>query len=318
MRMAEKPSYEELEQKVQRLEKDRQTDQKPEGAIRSLRESEERYRYLVESSPDAIAVIQDNHHKLINTQFTRLLGYTREDIDKGLSALETVNETARKEILERSKRQAAGEHAPMGKWGKWDVDLVSKDGRLIPCETSGNIIQYKGRPADLIIIRDMTERKRAEEALRKSEEALKTKARDLQEVNTALRVLLKQREEDKAVLEKKVLLNTEQRIQPFVEKLKKSRLDDQQRSFLDILESNLNDMTSPFSLKLYSKRLKLTPAETQICNLIKHGKTSQEIADLLYVSDRTIAAHRRNIRRKLGIKKKKQNLRAYLLTLDND
>ncbi|SPD71895.1 hypothetical protein PITCH_A1090022 [uncultured Desulfobacterium sp.] len=280
-------------------------------------ESEERYRYLVESSPDAIAVIQDNHHKLINFQFTKLLGYSQEDIDKGLSALETVNKKARKEIYERSKRQSTGLREPLGKWGKWEVDLVAKDGSLIPCETSGNIIHYNGRPADLVIIRDMTEHKLAKEAIRKSEEELKIKARDLEEVNTALRVLLKQRDQDKAELEKNVSLNIQQGIHPFLEILKKSRLDRHQKAFIDILESNLNDTISSFSFKLDFRYMKLTRAELQVCNLIKHGKTTQEIADLLYVSDRTVAAHRRNIRAKLGIKNKEQNLRAYLLSLDN-
>jgi len=61
----------------------------------------------------------------------------------------------------------------------------------------------------------------------------------------------------------------------------------------------------------------LTPAEIQISNLIKQGKTTKEIADLLNLSDRTIETHRKNIRRKIGIRNKSENLRTHLLNIYN-
>ena len=147
------------------------------------------------------------------------------------------------------------------------------------------------------------------------DDLLETKTRDLEEVNAALRVLLKKREEDKTELEEKVLSNVTQVIEPYVEKLKKTQLDERQKDYLSVLESNLGDIISPFSRAVSARYLNLTPAELQVANLVKQGKTTKEIAGLLNLSRETIGFHRRNIREKIGIKSKKANLRTQLLSI---
>ena len=101
---------------------------------------------------------------------------------------------------------------------------------------------------------------------------------------------------------------------PFLEKIKASRLDDRQKTLVEIMESNLNDIVAPFAKSLSTRYLNLTPAEMQIANMVKHGKTTKEIADTLFLSTRTIESHRDSIRKKLGIKNKKANLRTHLLS----
>jgi len=128
--------------------------------------------------------------------------------------------------------------------------------------------------------------------------------------------LLKRRDEDKSELEEKVLLNVQELIIPYLYKLKSSGLDIRQNSFIGIIESNLKEIISPFSRRLSSKHLKLTPAEIQISNFVKQGQTTKEIANLLDLSSETIESHRRNIRKKIGIKNKKENLRTHLLSLN--
>ena len=163
---------------------------------------------------------------------------------------------------------------------------------------------------------EIAERKRIEKELKERGKELEEKTRNLEEVNTALRVLLKRREEDKDELEEKVLFNMRELVAPCLEKLKKSRLDDKQKQYTNILESNLNDIISPFSQRLSSRYLKLTPTEIQVANLIKHGKTTKEIAEFLNLSSQTIEFHRKNIREKIGIKNKRANLRTHLLSID--
>ncbi len=158
------------------------------------------------------------------------------------------------------------------------------------------------------LLNEITDRKHAEQAL-------ETQANELEEVNSALRVLLKRRDEDKRELEEKVLFNVKELVVPYVEKVKKSPLDARQMACLTILESNLNDIISPFSHRLSHKYLNLTPAEIQVANLVKQGKTSKEIAELLNLSTRTIESHRKNIRKKTGIKNTKANLRTQLLSI---
>ncbi|MBW2645141.1 MAG: helix-turn-helix transcriptional regulator [Deltaproteobacteria bacterium] len=158
------------------------------------------------------------------------------------------------------------------------------------------------------------ERKGAEETLRKRETDLEIMARSLEEANAALKVLLKKRDEDKADLEQKVLFNIKQLISPPLKELKGSGLDDRQAACLRILEVNLNDIVSPFSRKLSSKYMNLTPTEIQVANLVKQGKTTKEIAISLNSSVSAVQFHRNNLRNKLGLKNRKVNLRSYLLS----
>jgi PAS domain S-box-containing protein len=163
--------------------------------------------------------------------------------------------------------------------------------------------------------KEVEERKLAQESLVQKEEELKLKSLNLEEANTALKVLLKRGEQDKKELEEKVLSNIRELALPYLEKLKASDLNDKQMTFVQLLESNLNQIVSPFLQKLSSQYLNLTPTEIQVANLVREGKSTKEISDILNISKRAVEFHRNNIRDKLGLKKEKTNLRSYLLSL---
>ena len=163
---------------------------------------------------------------------------------------------------------------------------------------------------------EIDERRRAEKTLRKREIELKGQSHHLEEVNTALKVLLKQREDDKKELGDNVLSNVKELIAPYLERLIKSRLNTNQKTLVNILDSNLNNIISPFISKVSFKYFNLTPMEIRVANLVKEGKTNKEIAELLCLSKNTILFHRHNIRGKLQLKNKKINLRSHLLSYD--
>ena len=168
-------------------------------------------------------------------------------------------------------------------------------------------------------IRYAMERKHNEVMLKKFNDELQMKVeertRELEDVNTALKVLLKQRENDKKELEEKIIANMQEVIMPCLEHLKKSRLDTKYRAYLDLLESNLIEITSPFMQSLTAKYYNLTYAEVQVVNFIKEGKSSKAIAELLDISIGTVDFHRNNIRKKLGLTNTKIGLRTHLLSL---
>ena len=162
---------------------------------------------------------------------------------------------------------------------------------------------------------DITALKLTEEALNQSRESLTEQKQSLEEANIALKVLLKQREEDRLDLEKKVLNNVKDLVLPYVEKLKNAPLKSKEKTLVEIVETHLNDIISPLLQRFSNAKILLTPQEMQVAALVKDGKTSKEIADVLNVSETTINFHRKNLRIKFGLRNKQTNLRSYLLSI---
>ncbi|RJR18152.1 MAG: response regulator [Nitrospiraceae bacterium] len=153
------------------------------------------------------------------------------------------------------------------------------------------------------------------ERLRQAEKELQLHAKELEESNTALKVLLKQRELDQKEFQNNMLSNIKHLIMPYVYNLKKSSALADELVYLNIIEANLNDIISPFSAKLSHQYLDFTPREIMIADLIKDGKQDKDIMVILNVSLDTVKAHRKNIRKKLAINNTKINLRTKLLSI---
>ena len=154
-----------------------------------------------------------------------------------------------------------------------------------------------------------------EKELREKHSALKVKTKELGELHRSLRALLTQRDKARRDLEERILSNVKELVLPYIKKLGKNSLGMQQRTYLKILQSNLNDIVSPFVHNLSLKYSALTPTEIQVAQLIREGKTAREIGAMLNSSKRTIESHRQSIRNKLGMKDTKANLRSYLLSM---
>ena len=157
--------------------------------------------------------------------------------------------------------------------------------------------------------------KKAEKSQKKTRAELELQTCKLEETNTALKVLMQQRIEAKTELEETVLLNVKELIVPFLERLKKCRLNSKQKAYINIIESNLNEIVAPLVREFSKISLRLTPMEIQVTNLIRQGKTTKEIAEFMNLATSTIDTHRNKIRKKLGIKNKKINLRTHILSI---
>jgi PAS domain S-box-containing protein len=155
---------------------------------------------------------------------------------------------------------------------------------------------------------DITERKRAEEELR-------TKTKDIEEANTALKVLLNQLEKGRNDLEERILSNIRELILPYVNNLRHGKLSVHQVSLVDTIKSNLNRISSSFLQHLKLNFYDLTPREIEVANLVREGRSIKEIAELLSITIRTVESHRKRLRVKMGLKNRKANLRAHLLGL---
>jgi PAS domain S-box-containing protein len=196
----------------------------------------------------------------------------------------------------------------------YEFCFYRKDGaqRYAYCQTR-IIKDSSGQPIRVFgTLKDITEFKITESALKEKEKALQEQAESLKEVNTALKVLLDHRQDEKVKLEENILGNVKKLVFPYLTRLKRGQLSEEQKTLLGIVESNLAQITSQFTTRLSSTTIGLTPKELEIAALVRDGMSCKEIAAVMNVSENAVRFHRFNIRHKLGLNKKSINLRSYL------
>jgi len=130
-----------------------------------LKKSEEKYSTLVERGNDGIVIIQDGLVAFANSRMLKLAGVSSSEV-QGKPFIDFVAPDYRPLVVDRYRRRMAGEEVP----DRYEIEIVSKDGRKVPLEISASFGEYEGRPADMVVISDITERKQADEALRQAEE----------------------------------------------------------------------------------------------------------------------------------------------------
>ncbi|MCG8616078.1 MAG: helix-turn-helix transcriptional regulator, partial [Desulfobacterales bacterium] len=154
-----------------------------------------------------------------------------------------------------------------------------------------------------------------ERALKKRQEEMEIQSAHLAEANTALKVLLNQRESDKEELEKQIIRHIGELVLPHLDQLMDSGLTSRQTALTQTVKVNLENITAPFLNRISTVEMGLTPLEIRVANLIREGRQTKEIAMVLSSSVDAVNFHRKNIRKKLGLTGKKINLRTFLLSL---
>ncbi len=186
---------------------------------------------------------------------------------------------------------------------------------------------------DLKLLIELAERRRVEVALQEAHDLLETRIeertraltkanadlrrreQELEETNTALKVLIEKIELAKQEVEERIVWNVNEQIVPYLEKVKRLTSDARTTAYLAILEANIHEIASAFPARLSTAFQSLTPTEIEVAKLIIQGRSSKEIADLMSIATSTINFHRDNIRKKVGVKGSNVSLRSYLISL---
>ncbi len=220
---------------------------------------------------------------------------------------------------EQDRLRRGIERASQGELVRYETTNAAQNGRSVHIDISIKPVHNREGRIVLLISegRDISDLKLAMEDLQVREAELQVQSRSLEEANIALKVLLKQMEEKKRGDQENVLSNLKQLVLPYIERLKRSGLEGEERALVNTLESNLNNITSPLIQSLSSTSLGLTPMEIRIAHLVREGLRNKEMSELLGLSLNTISSHRYKIRSKLGLKNKGVNLRSYLMTLED-
>jgi PAS domain S-box-containing protein len=275
-----------------------------------LRRSEERYRRIFENIQDIYYEVGlDGTILEISPSIESYSPFRREDLI-GRSINEFYADQTQRDSFLQAILESGSVH-------DFEIQLRDSGGSLFTCSITAAILPgSKTLPPRIVgSMRDISARKQAEQVLKEREEELSIQSRNLEEVNTALKVLLRQREEDRVELQEQVLANVKTLILPCIEKMKEGTLTPPQRVCLNTFEARIKEIISPFLHMITQAYFDLTPQEIRVADCVKNGHTTKEIADMLCISVKTVDYHRDHIRRKLGIKNRPASLRSFLLTL---
>lgn len=180
------------------------------------------------------------------------------------------------------------------------------------------VVRYRSSKVKRVIVthENITPIMQTQEVLRQKESELQAQTQAFNEANVALKVLLRHQEEDRLRLEETVVDNVNRLILPYIEKLQQGgKLSIREKKVVEIVEGHLKGIISPFLGRITALNKLLTPQEIRVSSLVRDGRTSKEIADVLNVSTSAVDFHRKRMRKKLGLAKTGSNLRAYLLSL---
>jgi PAS domain S-box-containing protein len=219
------------------------------------------------------------------------------------------------------------------------MELLNKKGEDISVLVNGTIVGNgtDGNHLALASITNITEYKQKEDELlntgRQSatliesvEKQLKERADELQlwkkelhqcyrsieSMNYAMRLLIKRIRDQKRDMNERVAQNFILTIQPIMDQLKTGDLPEPYYHLIETLDFNVRHITSFIGVKLADNKGRLSPREMEICQMIRADKNSRDIAKALGLTYHTVIVHRKNIRKKLGLNQKRQNLANFI------
>ncbi|NDY74391.1 hypothetical protein DO021_19145 [Desulfobacter hydrogenophilus] len=263
------------------------------------------------SLDEAVFVIEPETRMIIscNDAAEKIFGYSKEEmLGKDTDFLHTNKKTYHKFGKKVSQVMEIKDVFQM------EFNLKKKDGSIFPTvHTIKTIRDNAGVPVmHVSVVKDISFLKKTTERLQKNQKELQIKAEHLKELNTTLKVLLDQRDQERKNIETQLSESVYGQILPYIDRIKKQGINDLQKEYIKILEFSLKEMIKPYNRMQPGELISLTPAEIRVSNLTKQGYRIKEIALKLNISPRTVEFHRDNIRKKLEIKGKKINLKTYL------
>jgi PAS domain S-box-containing protein len=279
------------------------------------------YKDIVEHLGVGVFVRTSEGLVYVNDLVCEFSGYERNELLGG-GFLETVHPEDRQMVAERGIARMTGQVVP----DRYDFRIQHKNGHIVWVRLMVGVGTYQGQPAVFGNLVDITEKKRQENLLQQTNhhlageldqtsQQLLIRSRELEEINAALKVLNRQSKQDSEELQLRVVANVEDLVMPYLERLADTPLNSDQKVYLSVLGENLSQIVAPFMGKIGSRHANLTPREIEVANLVRMGKTSKQIAGLLDISRRAVEFHRDSLRKKMGLRKSKKNLRSYLASV---
>ena len=243
-----------------------------------------------------------------NSKAERILGFS-EKVLIGKDFREFIDPIGNSEVLQFVKKFKPVENLRNVKinnhpHGSKFIDL------RVEKENSGS----KSREHYKIFIVGVSDRAQIQNELKQCQKELRETKEILKEKNIALRELMRQVEIENQKVKESISFNIEKLLLPLVQRLRIKSKEEDLPAF-ELLENNVKQIATQFDLKISILPERLSTKEIEVCNMVRSGFSSKEIASMFGVSLKTVETHRKNIRKKLNLKDRKTNLAAYLNTI---
>ncbi len=261
----------------------------------ALQESANTFRSIFEDSPILMSLssIEDGRYTDVNRTFLASTGFHRDQvIGKTSTEIGFINKVDREELKKKIIEE--------GSIYNWELALHKKNGNAMACLYSATLVQDGEDQRILSLAIDITEKKNLEKSIEESRQHLMNANLALEQKNIALQELMNQIQEKQNHLENDIEINIEKLIRPLLRQLAEQS-SDTTGPLIELLEDNLEKLTSSKSAKLAARMQGLSKREVEICNYIRAGKTTRQIAQILHISPHSVDNHRLSIRKKLGV-----------------
>jgi DNA-binding CsgD family transcriptional regulator len=188
----------------------------------------------------------------------------------------------------------------------WAEKIVALDaqGEGYPAEAILRKMEFTGYSLFQLILHDLS----AQVELKKDLQAQKA---EVEKMNIALRQVIRTVEEERQEIREQLTSQVKKQLLPALERITKAETPEVREGYRNVIQEQLNGLTDTAGVE-DADLLRLSPREMEVCQLIQLGRNGQEIAALLNMSFETVQTHRKNIRRKLGLKGRTVSLFSYL------
>lgn len=204
----------------------------------------------------------------------------------------------------KSVRRAMQELPPRKVWSE-NVVAYDGEGETFPCEATLRKVSFTGYSLYQLILHDLSRHVELKENLR-------DKKAEVERMNIALRQVIKTVEEDRQEFRENLTNQVKKQMLPALDHIARSEEAEIREGYKTVIEEQLAELAGDQGGETDATLLRLSAREMEVCQLVQLGKSGKEIAEILSMSFETVQTHRKNIRKKLGLRGKKTSLYGFL------
>lgn len=266
----------------------------------ALANSEKMLRLIFDSVGNGILLLSDDYHIVKANHRAGQIHACPPDELVGKDLRDLTDNQGRWTLI--SCVAALNEESSMGA----EIQVRRSDGSMLPASFMVTRVEIDGRIFWPVIVRDISRQKALEERLLMEKQ-------QVEEMNVTLRTVMKSVDGDRKEFENNLARRIRTQLLPALDRVGTESSATIRASYLDLVREQLVGLTSGSASEIDASLLKLSKTEIRICQFVQAGRSTKDICEAMNLAFETVQTHRKNIRRKLGLRGKNVNLHSYLI-----